>query len=127
MRFTASTAGSIDRHGPQRPRYEKGPRLSNDVVSAYTLVIGDEDGPAKVSVHATADDAWRTLDLEVRRRSRLRARPRRRVDAEATARLADTWRTAERGNRFWQIRPHQLPIMVPDVAPRVLAAASARR
>ncbi len=95
--------------------------MSYDVVSAYTLVIGDEDGPPNVSVHATAEDAWRALDHAVRRRCRLRARPRRRVDAEATARLADAWRASERENRFWQIRPHQLPIMVPDVAPRVLA------
>ncbi|MGQ0576021.1 MAG: hypothetical protein ACT4RN_17700 [Pseudonocardia sp.] len=95
--------------------------MSCDVVSAYTLVIGDEDGPPAVSVHATADEAWRALDLEVRRRCRMRARPRRRVDADAIARLADAWRTAERENRFWQIRPHQLPIMVPDVAPRALA------
>lgn len=95
--------------------------MSYDVVSAYTLVIGDENGPPSVSVHATADEAWRALDLEVRRRCRMRARPRRRVDAEATARLADAWRANERENRFWQIRPHQLPIMVPDVAPRALA------
>jgi len=49
------------------------------------------------------------------------------VDAEATARLADTWRTTERENRFWQIRPHQLPVMVPDVSPRLLASATSRR
>ncbi|MGE3285619.1 MAG: hypothetical protein AB7J32_05880 [Pseudonocardia sp.] len=95
--------------------------MSYDVVSAYTLVVGDDDGPPSVSVHATADEAWRALDYEVRRRCRMRARPRRRVDAEATTRLADAWRSADRENRFWQIRPHQLPIMVPAVAPRALA------
>lgn len=96
--------------------------MSYDVVSAYTLVVGDEDGPPSVSVHATADEAWRMLDYEVRRRCRMRARPRRRVDAEATTRLADAWRASDRENRFWQIRPHQLPIMVPATAARVLVA-----
>lgn len=95
--------------------------MSNDVVSAYTLVIGDENGPPSVSVHPTADDAWKALDREVRQRCRLRSRPRRRVDADATTRLADAWRAGDREGRFWQIRPHQLPIMVPDVAPRALA------
>lgn len=96
--------------------------MSYDVVSAYTLVIGDEDGPPNVSVHATADDAWRALDREVRRRCRMRTRPRRTADADATTRLADSWRASDRETRYWQIRPHQLPIMVPDVAPRTLTA-----
>jgi len=98
--------------------------VSYDVVSAYTLVVGDEHGPPSVTVHASAEHAWRALDFEVRRRCRMRARPRRRVDGEAATRLADAWRAADRENRFWQIRPHQLPIMVPDVAPRVLLARS---
>jgi hypothetical protein len=96
--------------------------MSYDVVSAYTLVIGGEDGPPNVSVHATAEEAWRALDLEVRRRCRMRARPRRRVDAEAVARFADAWRSADRERRFWQIRPHQLPVMVPVVANRGVLA-----
>lgn len=121
MGFTASSgpAGSLNGSGREN---EKGATVSNDVVSAYTLVIGDENGPPSVSVHATADEAWRALDREVRQRCRMRLRPRRRVDAEATARLADAWRTSERESRYWQIRPHQLPILVPDVAPRALVA-----
>lgn len=95
--------------------------MASDVVSAYTLVFGDEHGPPSVSVHATADQAWRALDREVRRRCRLSVRPRRRVHPNASARLADAWRSTDPENRFWQIRPHQLSIMVPDAAPRVLA------
>jgi hypothetical protein len=90
--------------------------VSYDVVSAYTLLMGDEDGPATVSVHATAEDAWRALDREVRARCRLRPRPRRVADPEATARLADAWRAGDAESRFWQIRSHQLPIIVPEIA-----------
>ena len=37
--------------------------MSFDVVSAYTLLVGDGDGPPTVSVHNTADEAWRALDF----------------------------------------------------------------
>jgi hypothetical protein len=87
--------------------------LSYDVVSVYTLTMGDEYGPATVSVHATAEDAWRALDREVRARCGLRPRPRRIIDPEAATRLADAWRAGEAESRFWQIRPHQLSVMVP--------------
>ena len=87
--------------------------LSYDVVSVYTLTMGDEYGPATVSVHATAEDAWRALDREVRARCGLRPRPRRVIDPEAATRLADAWRAGEAESRFWQIRPHQLSVMVP--------------
>jgi hypothetical protein len=97
--------------------------VSYDVVSAYTLVIGDEDGPPTVSVHATAHDAWRALDREVRARCRMWPRPRRVVDPEAAARLADAWRASDRECRFWQIRPHQLPVMLPATGRRALATS----
>ena len=40
--------------------------MSFEVVSAYTLLVGDADGPATVSVHSTADDAWRAGEPESR-------------------------------------------------------------
>jgi hypothetical protein len=89
--------------------------VSYDVVSVYTLLVGDEDGPATVSVHPTADDAWRALDREVRARCGLRPRPRRVVDPEAVTRLADVWRAGDPETRFWQIHPHQLSLMVPQI------------
>ena len=42
--------------------------MSFDVVSAYTLLVGDGDGPPSVSVHSTADEAWRTLEINLHRR-----------------------------------------------------------
>jgi hypothetical protein len=86
-----------------------------DVVSAYTLVIGDEDGPASVGVYASAEEAWRALDREVRSRCRMRPRPRRVVDAEATTRLADAWRAGDPESRYWQIRCHSLPVAIPVI------------
>ena len=90
--------------------------MSYDVVSVYTLTMGDEDGPTTVSVHATAEEAWRALDREVRARCGLRPRPKRLVEPEAATRLADAWRAGDPETRFWQICPHQLSLMVPAVA-----------
>jgi hypothetical protein len=89
--------------------------MSYDVVSVYSLLIGDEHGPATVSVHASADEAWRALDREVRARCGLRPRPRRVIDPDAATRLADAWRSGDLESRFWQIHPHQLTLMVPEI------------
>ncbi|MBV9312252.1 MAG: hypothetical protein JO100_00660 [Pseudonocardia sp.] len=89
--------------------------MSYDMVSVYTLLMGDEYGPATVSVHGSADEAWQALDREVRTRCGLRRRPRRVVDPEAATRLADAWRAGDAELRFWQICPHQVPIMVPAI------------
>ncbi|MHA6797204.1 hypothetical protein ACVGVM_27370 [Pseudonocardia bannensis] len=97
--------------------------MSYDVISAYTLVVGDDDGPATVSVHATADEAWRALDREVRARCGLRPRPRRVADADAATRLADAWRAADPEVRFWNVTAHRLPILLPTIARRPLTAA----
>jgi hypothetical protein len=99
--------------------------MAKDMVSAYTLLMGDEDGPATASVHATADEAWRALDREVRARCGMRPRPRRVVDPEAATRLADAWRAGYPQMRFWQILSHQLPIPVPEIGRPV--AATVRR
>jgi hypothetical protein len=99
--------------------------VSYDVVSAYTLVVGDETGPPVVSVHGSAHAAWRELDREVRSRSRMRPRPRRAVDEESATRLANAWRTADPDSRFWNVTAHRLPILLPVIA-RNAQAASAR-
>lgn len=90
--------------------------MSLDAVSAYTLVIGDGEGPAEVQVFTAADEAWHELDAAIRERTGLRPRPRRVVDPEAAARLADAWRAAEPEVRYWQVQAHRLPILLPAVA-----------
>ncbi|MFR9805797.1 hypothetical protein ACL02T_26425 [Pseudonocardia sp. RS010] len=90
--------------------------MSLDAVSAYTLVVGDEDGPADVQVFSTAEAAWRALDAEIRARCGMRPRPRRVTDPEAAARLADAWRAGEPEARFWQVQAHRLPILLPAIA-----------
>ncbi|HXV92220.1 MAG TPA: hypothetical protein VD813_02885 [Pseudonocardia sp.] len=82
-------------------------------MSAYTLVIGDENGPPVISVHGTAEEAWRALHREVRARSRAWWPSWRRVRPETARRLAAAWRDADRERRFWQIRTHQVSVMVP--------------
>lgn len=90
--------------------------MSFDVVSAYTLLVGDSDGPPNVSVHSTADEAWRALDKEIRRRCWMRPRPRRTMDADATTRFANAWRSAEPDHRFWNLTVHRLPVPLPVIA-----------
>ncbi|ANY06807.1 hypothetical protein [Pseudonocardia sp. HH130630-07] len=94
-----------------------------DVVSAYTLVLGeasddatDPQGQPQVTVHSTATDAWRALDRAVRERCGMRPRPRRSIDPDAVIRLADAWRAADPEARYWQVTAHRLPIMVPELA-----------
>jgi hypothetical protein len=89
--------------------------VARDVVSAYTLILGDEDGPATVGVYSSAEEAWKALDGEVRARCRMRLRPRRVVDPEAIGRLADAWRAGNAEERFWQILSHQLAVRIPEI------------
>lgn len=88
--------------------------MAVEMVSAYTLAIGDEDEPTTVSVHATADAAWKALDKEIRRRCGMRPRPRRVTNQDAATGLAEAWREGNPEFRFWLIRPHQLSVTVPD-------------
>jgi hypothetical protein len=97
--------------------------MTFEVVSVYTLLVGDAGGPPTVSVHTTADDAWRALDAEVRRRCRMRPRPRRRMDAEAATRLADAWRAGEPESRFWNVAVHRLPVPLPEIARSAVPAS----
>jgi hypothetical protein len=97
--------------------------VSYEVVSAYTLLIGDADGPV-VTVHQTAEDAWKVLDREVRSRCWMRPRPRRRTDADAVTRLANAWRAADPETRYWNVTVHRLPIPLPVIARPRLSQAS---
>ena len=96
--------------------------MSFEVVSAYTLLVGDADEPATVSVHNTAEDAWRALDREVRRRCGMRPRPRRRTDPDATTRLANAWRAGDPDSRYWNVTVHRLPIPLPVIAREAMNA-----
>jgi hypothetical protein len=96
--------------------------VARDVVSAYTLILGDEYGPTEVGVYSTAEEAWKALDREVRGRCKLRLRPRRTVDPEATGRLADAWRAGNPEERFWQILSHQLAVRIPEIGRQRVAA-----
>ncbi len=94
-----------------------------EVVSAYTLLVGDRDRAPTVSVHSTADDAWRALDAEIRDRCGMRPRPRRRMDADAATRLANAWRAGDPEDRYWNLTVHRLPVPVPEIAQLPLALA----
>ncbi|MET0189258.1 MAG: hypothetical protein ABW212_09685 [Pseudonocardia sediminis] len=97
--------------------------MPHEMVSAYTLVIGEDADSPSVTVHTTADDAWSALDREIRDRCGMRARPRRAVDSDSASRLADAWRAADPETRYWQVTAHRLPIMLPELArPRAVAA-----
>src|SRR3982751_1732191 len=84
----------------------KGHPVSYEVVSAYTLLIGDADGPF-VTVHQTAEEAWKTLRREVRSRCWMRPRPPRRTDGDAVTRLANAWRDADPETRYWNVTVHR--------------------
>lgn len=100
--------------------------MSYEVVSAYTLLVGDaKGGPPTVSVHTTADDAWKALDREVRERCRMRPRPRRRTDSDASTRLANAWRAGDPEHRFWNITAHRLPVPMPEIGRSAMGAQRA--
>lgn len=107
--------------------------MAYDAVSAYTVLFGDGDGPARVSVHGSAEDAWRTLEDLVRGSQRPgRGRPGRRsgrrsvrggstgdvgtVDEADVRAVAEAWRHADPSRRYWQVAPHRLQVTVPAIA-----------
>lgn len=100
----------------EREPSERGGPVSYEMVSAYTLLVGQTDDEPTVSVHTTADDAWRALDRAIRERCGMRPRPRRRVDQDAAARLANAWRAGDPESRYWNVTAHRLPIPVPEIA-----------
>lgn len=97
--------------------------MPHEMVSAYTLVIGEDSDSPSVTVHTTADDAWAALDRQIRERCGMRRRPWRVVDSDNASRLADAWRAADPDTRYWQVTAHRLPIMLPELArPRAAVA-----
>ncbi|MGH3795126.1 MAG: hypothetical protein ACRDSP_09575 [Pseudonocardiaceae bacterium] len=94
-----------------------------EAVSAYTVVVGESDGVTTVTVHGSADEAWRALIQAVRSRS-TRWMPRN----DEAAGLADRWRLGDPERRFWQVSSHQLQVMVPATVtpPSRPASPSAR-
>jgi hypothetical protein len=98
--------------------------VTYDAVSAYTVLFGDGEAPATVSVHGSADEAWAALDLLVRGRSRRwLARPVA-VDEHRVTELAEHWRTADPERRYWQVAPHRLRVTIPAIAAARLTARS---
>jgi hypothetical protein len=90
--------------------------VTYDAVSAYTVLFGDGEGPAAVSVHGSADEAWAALDTLVRGRSRRwRSRPAP-ADEHRVTELAERWRRADPERRYWQVAPHRLRVTVPAIA-----------
>lgn len=79
-----------------------------EAVSAYTVLVGETGSATTITVHGSADEAWRALAEAVRSRS-TRWMPR---GGEA-ATLADRWRMGAPERRFWQVSAHQLQVMVP--------------
>ncbi|HEU0088230.1 MAG TPA: hypothetical protein VFQ77_11385 [Pseudonocardiaceae bacterium] len=79
-----------------------------EAVSAYTVLIGETGKATTVTVHGSADEAWRALAEAVRSRS-TRWMPR----SGEPASLADRWRLGAPERRFWQVSAHQLQVMVP--------------
>lgn len=96
--------------------------MSYEMVSAYTLLVGQADGEPSVSVHSTADDAWRMLESDIRERCGMRPRPKRHADADATARLANAWRAGDPEGRYWNVTAHRLPVPLPVIARSAVAA-----
>ena len=79
-----------------------------EAVSAYTVLVGEAGSATTVTVHGSADEAWRALIEAVRCRT-TRWMPR---NGDAAA-LADRWREGDPERRFWQVSAHQLQVMVP--------------
>ncbi len=79
-----------------------------EAVSAYTVLVGEAGSATTVTVHGSAEEAWRALIEAVRSRT-TRWMPR---NGDAAA-LADRWREGDPERRFWQVSAHQLQVMVP--------------
>lgn len=87
-----------------------------DAVSAYTVLLGDGDGPARVTVHARAQEAWAALHAAVSPVPRPRWRRTRPVGEQAARDAAERWRGVDPTRRYWQVTPHRLQVTVPAIA-----------
>lgn len=109
--------------------------MTYDAVSAYTVLLGDGDGPTTVSVHGSAVDAWAALatalgaqqaadPVEARRRrwlpvprshSAVAPVPRDGLSQDAIHDAAESWRQVDPTRRFWQVTSHRLQVTVPAI------------
>ena len=92
--------------------------MTYDAVSAYTVLFGDGESPATVSVHGSAEEAWGALDVLVRGRSRRWRARALAVDEDRVTELAESWRRADPDRRYWQVAPHRLRVTVPAIGAR---------
>ena len=76
-----------------------------DAVSAYTVLLGDGDGPPSVTVHGSADDAWRALGSALGHSG----------GPDAVHEAAERWRRHDPHRRFWHVSPHRLRVTVPAI------------
>jgi hypothetical protein len=116
--------------------------VTYDAVSAYTVLLGDGDGPTTVSVHGSAVDAWGALAaaLGTRPTSDRADAPRRRwlpvprpvavVPQEGLSQdevhdAAESWRLVDPTRRFWQVTAHRLQVTVPAINTSPVVSRSA--
>lgn len=92
--------------------------MTYDAVSAYTVLFGDGEAPATVSVHGSAEEAWSALDVLVRGRSRRWRARSGATDQDRVTELAERWRRADPERRYWHVAPHRLRVTVPAIADR---------
>ena len=102
--------------------------MSYEMVSAYTLLIGDADGPAAVSVHQSAAQVWTALGDAVYARSVVRPlHADTELDADSAAALADAWRAEDPATRYWSVTAHRLPVHMPVIARPAVVRVPAQR
>lgn len=91
--------------------------MSYEMVSAYTLLVGDTDGPATVSVHQAASEAWTALGSAIYSRSVVHPlHVGDMLDADTAAALANAWRAQDPTRRYWTLTAHRLPVPLPAIA-----------
>ncbi len=103
--------------------------MARDVVSAYTLILGDEYGPTRSACTPPRRRHGRPWTGRSGGDASCGCGRGATVDPEATGRLADAWRAGNPEERFWQILSHQLAVRIPEIGRQRVAAqpALARR
>ena len=119
--------------------------MTYDAVSAYTVLLGDGDGPTTVSVHGSAVDAWAALAAALgaqrapdrgdatRRRwlpvprphAAVSVVPRDGLSQEEVHEAAEAWRRVDPARRFWQVTAHRLQVTVPAINTSPIVSRSA--
>jgi hypothetical protein len=116
--------------------------VTYDAVSAYTVLLGDGDGPTTVSVHGSAVDAWAALAVALgarpepdvpRRRwlpvprppAAVAVVPRDGLSQDEVHDAAEAWRQVDPARRFWQVTAHRLQVTVPAINTSPIVSRSA--